>query len=223
VRAINLIPAEQRRGAGGIAGRTGGLVYVLITTLIVLVVLGVVYVSAVHSVATNKATLTSVTNEAAAVQSQVTALQPFVSFGGVSQQRVQSVASLAAQRFNWPDAMEQLALSLPKGVWLQSLGGSASGGGSTTGPTGTTGTSGASTTFTSAPTLSIVGCAPSQDVVAVTLSHLRELRDVQNAQVSTYARAGCSGVEFNMTAVYGNDYAIPAPTLSAGANSTVGG
>jgi Tfp pilus assembly protein PilN len=223
VRAINLIPAEQRRGAGGIAGRTGGLVYVLITTLIVLVVLGVVYVSAVHSVATSNATLTRVTDQATAVESQVTALQPFVSFVGVSQQRVESVASLAAERFDWPDAMEQLALSLPKGVWLASLGGSATGGSSTTGATGTTGTSGASTTVTNAPTLSIVGCAPSQDGVALTLSRLRELRDVQDAQVSTYAKSGCAGVAFNMTAVYGNDYAIPTPRLSAGANSTVGG
>jgi hypothetical protein len=29
VRAVNLIPAEERRGAGGLAGRSGGVVYVL--------------------------------------------------------------------------------------------------------------------------------------------------------------------------------------------------
>ena len=42
MRAVNLIPAEQRRGAGGLAGRTGGVVYVVLGMLVVLVALGVV-------------------------------------------------------------------------------------------------------------------------------------------------------------------------------------
>ena len=234
MRSINLIPPEERRGAGGIAGRTGGLVYVLIATLIVLVALGVVYVSAVSNAASSKTTLAQVTSEAAIEQSQVAALQPYVSFEGVSQQRIASIASLAYQRFNWPDAMEQLALSLPKGVWLTSLSGSASGGGATTTTTpaattgttsaaGATGSSGVLGTTVNAPTLSLVGCAPSQDAVAATLSRLRQLRYVSDVQLSTYTRSGCPKVSFDMTAVYANDYAIAPPKLSTGANSTVGG
>ena len=42
MRAVNLIPADERRGAGGIAGRSGGVVYVLVGGLAVLVALGVV-------------------------------------------------------------------------------------------------------------------------------------------------------------------------------------
>jgi Tfp pilus assembly protein PilN len=228
MKAINLIPAEQRRGAGGIAGRTGGLVYVLIATLLVLVGLGVLYVSAAHTVATRKATLVEVTGQAGVLESQVEALQPYVSFAGVSQQRVEGVASLAYQRFDWPDAMEQLALSLPKGVWLSSLSGAATGGGSSqassaTGSTGTTGASAPLATTIDAPTLSLTGCAPSQDAVAATLANLRKLHYVDNAQVSTYAKAGCPQVGFTMTADYSNAYAIPSPKIGAGANSTVGG
>ncbi len=142
MRAVNLIPAEQRRGAGGVAGRTGGVVYVIVATLVVIVALGVVYVSAVHQVATRNATLAQVTAQAGAVGSQATALQPYVAFDSVSKQRIQGVAALAEQRFDWPDAMAQLALSLPSGVHLISLSGATAGagtGGVTGAATGTTG------------------------------------------------------------------------------------
>ena len=61
VRAVNLIPAEERRGAGGLAGRSGGVVYVLVGGLAVLVVLGVIYAFAVQSVADRKGQLASLT------------------------------------------------------------------------------------------------------------------------------------------------------------------
>ena len=41
VKAVNLIPPDQRRGAGGLAGRTGGIVYVVVGGLAVIVALGV--------------------------------------------------------------------------------------------------------------------------------------------------------------------------------------
>jgi len=212
MRAINLIPPEQRRGAGGVAGRTGGVVYVIIATLVALVVLGVLYVSAVHQVATRKTTLAQVTAQASAVTSQVTALQPYVAFQSVSQQRIQGVAALAAGRFDWPDAMAQLALSLPHGVHLSSIAGTAAG----------AGTSAAA--VSGGPSLAIAGCAPTQDVVAATLTRLRELRNVTGAGVSTYAKAGGGGcpVVFNMSISYAT-YSIPAGTLKPGAKSTVGG
>jgi hypothetical protein len=76
------------------------------------------------------------------------------------------------------------------------------------------------------------GCAPgtgrsvgtdAQDEVADVLARMRQLRGVTNATLSTYAKGGCSGVDFNMTVTYGNDYGIISPTLHAGANTTVGG
>jgi Tfp pilus assembly protein PilN len=227
MRAINLIPPEQRRGAGGLAGRTGGVVYVIVATLIAVVALGVIYVFAVHSVATRKATLAQVTAQAAAVNAQVSALQPYVTFESLSKQRVEGVATLAQQRFDWPDAMQQLALALPAGVHLQSLSGSATGGG--TGASGTTGTSGSTgatsqpATSVSAPTLTLSGCAPSQDVVALTLARLRQLRNVSGATVSSYDKSAGCGVSFDMTVTYDSSYAIPVGTLKAGPHSTVGG
>jgi hypothetical protein len=189
MRAVNLIPPEQRRGAGGLAGRTGGVVYVVQGMLVVLVALGVVYALAVHQVAARKATLAQVTAEATTIQGEVAALQPYVSFESLTQQRVSSVVALAEQRFDWPQAMEQISLALPSNVTLSSISGTATGGGptaasttpaatttttttpatgtttppatSTTTPTtpGTTAGSSAVSTTASAPTLSISGCA----------------------------------------------------------------
>ena len=128
MRAVNLIPAEQRRGAGGIAGRSGGIVYVLTGALAVVVILGVVYALAVHNVADNKGELASVTEQVTAVNAQSQALAPYVSFAGVTSTNVGQVTTLARQRFDWPSAMQQLALALPQDVTFTSFSGTSSAG-----------------------------------------------------------------------------------------------
>jgi Tfp pilus assembly protein PilN len=243
MKAINLIPPEQRRGAGGIAGRTGGVAYVVLTGLVALVIVGVVYAVTVHEVAKRKTTLAEVTQEAAAVKEQIAALQPYVLFQTLSQARIQSVASLAAERFDWPRAMTQVALALPSNVTLSSLAGSATGGnalgGAVSGSTGASGlTAGASASSTTAavpagvtvnaPTLSLSACAqgsPSvgQDTVATVLTRFRALQDVSSATVAAYTDSGCHGVTFNLTVAYDNGYGIPTVGLDAAPNTTVGG
>jgi Tfp pilus assembly protein PilN len=231
VRAINLIPPEQRRGAGGLAGRTGGVVYVVLAGLVALVAAGVLYAVAVNEVATRQTTLAQINDETATVNAQVASLGAYVGFKTFSQQRIADVASLAAQRFDWPRAMAQIALSLPSNVRLTTLGGTASGG---TGPSGTAGAAGTSGNAFSlgvtvnAPTLNVAGCAfgsvsRGQVSVAKLLSRVRALQDVTYAWVSTYDSTSCSGVAFNLTMTYGNAYGIPTPTLKASSDSTVGG
>jgi hypothetical protein len=245
MKAINLIPPEQRRGAGGIAGRTGGVAYVVLTALVALVVVGVVYAVTVHDVAKRKTTLAEVTQEAAAVKTQIAALQPYVLFETLSQARIQTVASLAAERFDWPRAMTQVALALPSNVTLSSIAGSASGGsalgGAVSGSTGASGlTAGASASSTAAatatvpagvsvnaPTLSLAMCAhgsPSvgQDTVATVLTRFRALQDVSSATVAAYSTSGCHGVSFNLTVTYDNGFGIPTVGLDAAPDTTVG-
>jgi hypothetical protein len=249
VRAVNLIPPDQRRGAGGLAGRTGGVAYVVLGMLVALVVLGSVYALSVHQVATHKATLAQVTSEANAVQQQVGALQAYVAFDALTQQRVQAVAQLAEERFDWPRAMQQVALALPSNVTLTSLVGAA-GGGAAAGSTGATGattaapTTGATTpttttttatvgapadgTIVNAPTLTLAACAAgsvptAQLTVATTIQRVRELADVSSANVAEYSSGGCGGVTFNITVVYNNAYAIPPAHLTASPNTTAGG
>ncbi len=230
MRAINLIPADRRRGAGGIAGRTGGVVYVILATLLVLVALGVVYALAVRQVSSRTTTLAQVTSQANAVQEDVAGLSAYVAFQALAQQRTQAVASLSQERFDWPLAMQQVALALPHNVTLTSMGGVAAGGGSaSTGATGTTGTSSlADGVSVGAPTLSLAGCAagsPSvaQDTIATTISRLRALRGVVSAEITSYSTGGCSGVTFSGSLTYSNSYGIPAVHLTQSPHTTVGG
>ena len=45
MRAVNLIPTDQQRGAGGAAGKSGGGAYIFLGALALLVVLAAGYVT----------------------------------------------------------------------------------------------------------------------------------------------------------------------------------
>lgn len=176
MRAVNLIPAEQRRGAGGLAGRSGGVVYVLPGGLVVLVVLGVVYAFAVHGVADHTTELEGLTQQVTTVNAEASALQPYVDIAAVSAAKVQQVTAIAQTRFNWPTAMAQLAMALPNDVAFTSLSAST---GSLVAP-GTivpAGTPGASVTLTA--------CANSQGEVPAILVNLTSVPGVSNVHLST--------------------------------------
>jgi Tfp pilus assembly protein PilN len=182
VRAVNLIPAEERRGAGGIAGRSGGVVYVVPGGLALVVALGVVYASAVHSVATHTGELNAVNQQVAAVTAQTAALQPYVQIASISEQKVAQVATLAQERFNWPAAMAQLALALPNDVTLTSVS-AAAGAASATSPGGTAQApvSGGGASF------ALTGCANSQGEVPSLLTQLSTVPGVSNVTLTDTA------------------------------------
>ena len=216
MRAVNLIPAEQRRGAGGIAGRSGGIAYVLTGGLAVLVVLGIVYALAVHTVADRNGQLATVSQQVATVTEQAQALAPYVEVAQLSAAKVAEVTTLAQSRFNWPGAMRQLALALPSDVTLNSFSASVPSDGS-----GVTTTS-----------FSLNGCANSQSEVATVLTSLAAVpgvsvvsltnttknADAKNGAVAT-ASGGCPYVTFALAVTYDPSYTVPN-VKSAGSPST---
>lgn len=187
MRAVNLIPSDQRRGAGGLAGRTGGIVYVLPGGLAVLVALGVVYALAVHSVASRKTDLASVTRQAAVVTAEAQALTPYVQVAGVTTEKVHEVTSLAQSRFNWPSAMQQLALSLPGDVTFTSFTATTSAGAPTSTPAATTPTpaTGSAAASGTGASFSLIGCASTQREVAEVLTNLFQVPGVSNVQLAS--------------------------------------
>jgi Tfp pilus assembly protein PilN len=246
MRAVNLIPSDQRRGAGGLAGRSGGVVYVLTGGLAVLVALGVVYALAVHSVATRKTDLASVTRQVAVVTAEGQALQPYVQAAAVTTEKVHEVASLAESRFNWPSAMQQLALSLPGDVTFLSfnaIAGSAAPASTTTTTTpapGPAASSGAGASFT------LVGCASTQREVAEVLTNLFQVPGVSNVRLANSVETappkktklsgqaelkaalstagGCPLVTFTLSLTYAGSYTVPntkAPKPSSGGAQTI--
>jgi hypothetical protein len=230
VRAINLIPAEQRRGAGGLAGRTGGVVYVIMGGLAVLVALGALYAFAVHHVATRKTTLAGVSAETAAVSAQASSLQQYVQYQTLTQQNIGAVAAVAGQRFDWSRAMQQIALALGPTVTIGSLSGNASPG------AGATGSVGAANAADSA-SFTLSGCATTQLVVADLITRFRELKDVSGVTISSYSKSSgtslkpskavayspCSNeVSWSMSFSYNPGYGLPSPKLPSGADAVRG-
>jgi Tfp pilus assembly protein PilN len=223
VRAVNLIPAEERRGAGGLAGRSGGIVYVLVGGLAVLVVLGVIYAFAVQSVAQRKGQLASLTQQVAAVNEQNQQLAPYVNFATISAQQTQQALTLAQQRFDWPDAMEQLALALPSDVTLTSFSANDGAGAGNSGATGT-------------PSFTLDGCASAQAEIPSVLTSLAAVPGVANVELqsstenkrakgkvaagsSEASNGGCPYVSFTVGLSYSSAYTVPAANAPAGSAS----
>lgn len=238
MRAVNLIPAEQRRGAGGLAGRSGGIVYVLTGGLAVLVLLGVVYALAVHDVADKKSQLATVSQQVTETQAQAQVLQPYIAVASLSDSSTNQVVTLAKSRFDWPNAMRQLALGLPSDVTFVSFSGSTTDAstaapGTTVSPTGNGGTN-----------FSITGCASTQREIADVLTNLASVPAVTNVSLVKTTetkrvkgkpprakvlatQATCPDVTFELTLIYSGAYTInnsgkpsQAETLSAPTGST---
>lgn len=236
MRAVNLIPHDQRRGAGGLAGRSGGIVYVVAGGLLVIVGLGVVYAFAVHSVAKSKGELAQVTQEVGSVQLQTAALQPYVAVYNLRQAKVQAAVALAQARFDWPDAMRQLALALPSDVTLLSVTANAASAGSSATA------SVPSTTTAGSPTFVLAGCASSQSETATVLTRLEQTPGVTDVLLQSTskqtsssaapnsappgplskaeaAQGKCPLVGFSATMTYSPTYTLPSQKLPKGGSN----
>lgn len=173
MRAVNLIPSEQQRGAGGAAGRSGGGAYVLLGALALLVVLAATYVVSNKSVTDKRTQLADVTQQADAAEAQAQKLTSYTKFAAIRQKRVDTVTQLAGSRFDWAHALREVARVLPQNAWLTEL-------------TGTTSSavsigSGSSTLrgALNVPALVISGCTTSQQAVAKLITRLRLIDGVQ--------------------------------------------
>jgi Tfp pilus assembly protein PilN len=202
MRAVNLIPADQREGAGSLAGRSGGAALIVLGLIAGLAILAVLYGSAHRSASKSHAELTTVDAELAVARAQVGRAAPYTSFIAMADQRVQAVSQLAAARFDWSHAFDELGRVLPRDASLTDLHGVVGTGaeGSAAPASGATASGAATPTSAtppgSTPVFTIAGCAASQSEVAHTLQRLRLIDGVaevtlQNSEKS--ARAGSGG------------------------------
>ncbi|MCA1688975.1 MAG: hypothetical protein LC720_00525 [Actinobacteria bacterium] len=219
MKAVNLIPADQRRGAGGAAGRAGGAVYVLLGGLAVLVVMSLLYAVSASQVSDRQSKLTRVNTQADVVQSQAGSLQPYVTFASLRQSREQAIAALAAGRFDWAASMDQIARALPHDVTLSALTGAPPA--SASGPAGPT-----TAPATSGPSIALTGCATTHTEVADVLVALHRVAGVTSVslaasqkQTSGTPSAGtCPGAQFTATLVYAAHAAAPTQTTTPTTN-----
>lgn len=167
MRPVNLIPPDQRRGDSAPL-RTGPLAYIVVGAL-ALALLGVtLLVLASNEVDEKKDDVVVLSREDAVAKARAEELAPYVQFQSMSQQRVETVTSLANSRFDWPRVMRELALVLPGDVLLNSL---------TTGGGGE-GESGQGLGGSQGPSLELNGCTTGQDEVAHFVTALRDIDGV---------------------------------------------
>jgi len=191
VKAVNLLPAKHRPRTP--TGEQQGSAYIVVGVLGGLLLMVVLYVLTVNGINSRKGQVASANAETAAAQARANTLTPYGDFSKVKDQRVQSVRELATGRIDWERLTRGLARVLPNNVWLTSASASASGtpaapgagGASPGGASPSTAPGGAAST---SPQVELVGCAPSQSAVAVTLVRLRELAGAQDVQLNEITR-----------------------------------
>jgi hypothetical protein len=217
MRAVNLIPGDQRSGAPVGAGRSEGAAYAVLALLVIVAGLALLYGKANRSVSSDKAKAATLAVQAQRAQAEASALAPYTSFAALREQREQAVATLIDQRFDWAHAIHEFGRVLTNQVSISELDGkigSATGtvtstaapasppASSTAAPSASApGASAPAAAVTSAtpagsvPTFTIAGCATSQHTVADTMQRLRLIDGVSEVtlQSSTSAGSGSGG------------------------------
>ncbi len=234
MRAVNLIPSDQRSGGSVGAGRSGGAAYAVLVLMIGFAVLAVAYGKASRTISSDQSKAAALTAHAQQEKAAAEALAPYTSFVSLRQQREAAVTELVDTRFDWAHAFHELGRVLSNQTSISSLSGQV---GATTGTstpsTPSTPTTASAATVSSAtpagsvPTFTLTGCATSQTAVAQTLQRLRLMDGVKEVtlQSSTKASAGAGAASsggscpasapvFNMTITY---EPLPSATEAAAA------
>jgi Tfp pilus assembly protein PilN len=149
MNAINLIPADERRGG---VSRSGGAVYVLIGALAVVVLLAAAYALTARSVADKRARLATITRQADAAEARAGDLKRYTEFATLRAKRVEMIRNLAQARFDWAHVLSEVARTVPANASLTTL----------TGTTGAASASSAGTGTAPAPATLRAGSSPTE-------------------------------------------------------------
>jgi Tfp pilus assembly protein PilN len=195
VRAVNLIPADQRRRSPQDGSGKGGYVALGVLALLLAMVVGYVLTSNTVTERENKTEAARV--EADRLEAQAAQKGNFSDFATIAKTRMQSVAGVAATRFDWERFMRELSRVMPAGSWLQTADAS------TTGDTAPAGTDGAQAPTgaagTGGPSANLIGCTPDQSDAARLMVRLRQLHRVEEVELGSSTKeddsTGQAGVD----------------------------
>jgi Tfp pilus assembly protein PilN len=186
VRAVNLIPADQRRASGG-AGKSGGGVYALLGVLALIVACVAALTITSRQVADRTAEADRLDAQAQVAQAKAGNLAAYKTFNDLVKQRTAGVQTLAGTRFNWGETLDQVSRVIPSDVSLTQLAASTAPG------VGVGGTVSLRTALAN-PAIELIGCAPSHRRVALLMARLRRIEGVQRVSVANAAKSeGSSG------------------------------
>jgi Tfp pilus assembly protein PilN len=194
MKAVNLIPGEQRQGAGSITGRSGGGALIVLGLIVGLAALVAIYGSAHRRISSQTGEVATLNAQVSAMQARTGSLTPYTSFVAMAEQRVQIVSQLAQARFDWSHALHELGRVLPTGSSLISLHGAVGTAGSTSASGSAPSAAGAapasSTPPGSTPVFTLTGCSTSQSNVAQTLQRLKLMDGASEVQLQSSTKSG---------------------------------
>jgi Tfp pilus assembly protein PilN len=180
MKAVNLIPSDQRRATP--TGTRSGGAYVVLGVLGVLLVMAVAYVLTTNSVNDKTTKAAEAGQQADALEAQATQLDAYTDFASIKEQRLAAVVTAAQTRFDWERLMRELSRVMPKGSWLQTTQASV---------TGDPAAAASPTPVVTAPTgpqATFVGCTPKQSEVAKILVRLRSMHRVTDVELNQSLR-----------------------------------
>jgi Tfp pilus assembly protein PilN len=236
MRAVNLIPVEDRRGLRGGGSGSGVASYIVLGVLAAVVLMSAAYTLTNRSLSDRHAELASVQSQVQDAQSQVQRYSSYTGFTALRQKRTETVRSLASSRFDWSHALHEVARTIPTNAWLTSLKGTVTPGISIDGG-GTDPLRGSLPN----PALEVVGCTTSQADVAKVISSLRRVDGVERVSLSSSekleqgASGGSSGdsggggdcrygnaryPQFSMTLFFATPTTTPSGAQTASATTT---
>jgi Tfp pilus assembly protein PilN len=186
MRAVNLIPVDERRHVAG--SGTGLSSYLLLAALALVVAISGAYTLSNRSISDRRQELADVQARVKASSAEAQALQAYTAFTSVRQKRSETVRSLAASRFDWSKALHEVARTIPSNAWLTGLRGTVT-------PTSAVegGVSDPLRGSVQSPAIEIVGCTTSQNNVAGVISSLRRIHGVQRVSLSSSTKLEASG------------------------------
>jgi Tfp pilus assembly protein PilN len=189
VKAVNLIPADARKQRSGNAAANAVRLptYVLLGLLGAALALVTVYVLTGNKISDRKAQLSSLQAQVSQAQAEASRLGDYGKFVQIAHTRLQTVAGIAATRFDWHEALSDLSQVVPANTSLATLSGTVAPGANTGGGSG--GSSVLRSAVT-APALELTGCTKNQDDVARLMSRLRLVEDVTRVSLGTSQKTG---------------------------------
>jgi Tfp pilus assembly protein PilN len=186
MRAVNLIPADERRGSG--AGGSGLGSYVVLAVLAIVVAASAAFTLSNRTIADRRHDLADVEARAQASTQAAAALDGYTTFSSLRQKRSETVRSLAASRFDWSHALHEIARTIPSDAWLTSMRGTVSSSASAEG-----GTADPLRSALPGPAVELVGCTTTQGKVAAVISSLRRVDGVQRVSLSASVKGDSQG------------------------------
>lgn len=230
MKPVNLVPQDQRRRVASEGdGKTAPIALGVLALLLALVV---GYVLTSNTVTERKSDAAAASAEADQLEAAAGQQASYTDFAQIAVTRTQSVAEVAAKRFDWERFMRELGRVMPEGSWLQSADASVTG--DPTSGAATTLPADPSATATVAPAANLVGCTPDQDDVARMMVRLRQLYRVddvllnestlgENEEEATVVNCG-SLYTFNLTVKFtAAEPSKEAPRGTRGVPASLGG